>query len=328
MQFVLHEAALKYLCGVNPRAQWKAWGVRGSHVDGDPIAVRAIDGERAFIEVQLRKPEVMEGIEGFSVECLKLFNACLAGDEEAKSPYMSDKKFLFVCGIMRSGGTYIFQELSAGLGIDWEALSFSMSHDTIPSYELVLAHDEPAAYEKLLFEVCQFLVWAKRETVANPCVVQKRIAYGQGIQFVDKLFGPRAEFLITVRHPGAACTSFAEMEGLDEQAMPSSAPQGWKAIVERAEPASAKGWDGLDFRRQFLVFWRAYYGDVVRSGTALDRIHPIVYGDGFPGFVRRMAKRHGRDSNPRPFTARAAIEDIKSLWRARGLELGYLADVL
>ena len=88
-------------------------------------------------------------------------------------------------------------------------------------------------------------------------------------------------------------------------------------------------------------FWRAYYGDVVRSGTALDRIHPIVYGDGFPGFVRRMAKRHGRDSNPRPFTARgrdyhpfwrsdearAAIEDIKSLWRARGLELGDLADV-
>ena len=41
--------------------------------------------------------------------------------------------------------------------------------------------------------------------------------------------------------------------------------------------------------RQYLAFWRAYYTDVVHSGTALDRIHPVVYGDGFPGFVRRMA---------------------------------------
>ena len=242
---------------------------------------------------------------------------------------------------MRSGGTYIFQELSSGLGIDWEALSFSMSHDTIPSYDLVLFHDEPAAHERLLFEVCQFLVWAKRETGANPCVLQKRIAYGQGISFADKIFGPQAEYLIAVSHPGAACASFAEMEGLDEEAMPSQAPQGWKGIVESRNPARAEGWDGLDFRCQYLAFWWAYYTDVVRSGTALDRIRPVVYGDGFPGFVRRMAQRHGRESNPKPFAARgreyhpfwrsdettAAIEDVKSQWRARGLDFGELADI-
>ena len=68
MQFVLHEAALKYLCGVNPRVQWRAWGARGSHVDGDPFAVRAVDGERTFIESQLQKPEVIEKIQDFFTE--------------------------------------------------------------------------------------------------------------------------------------------------------------------------------------------------------------------------------------------------------------------
>jgi len=94
------------------------------------------------------------------------------------------------------------------------------------NYHLLANYHNPMMQHQLLFEICQFLVWAKRETGKH--VVQKRIAAGLAIPYLDAIFGERAQYLITLRHPATACTSFSEMEGINEEAKPTLSPAGWK----------------------------------------------------------------------------------------------------
>lgn len=339
MQLTLHEATLKYIGGVDPLLQWKAWGRRGSHVDADDETLRALKEASAQAQSRLATPEYQRRLGEFAAECKVLFDAFLERDEAAKRPYLDGREFYFVCGIMRSGGTYVFQEVSSCLGIDWRRLSFDMSHDTIPAYDLAWRFAQPDAYWRLLFDLCQFLVWAKRETTRQS-VVQKRIAFAHAIPFLDGVFGERARYLITIRHPGAACTSFAEMEGIDEDSAAAPTPGLWNAIAERAA-AQPLAWQCLDFRRKYLATWRAYYMDAARSGVATARTHALVYGDAFPRFVRRLAEERGTDFVPSKFSTRsrtyhpfwrsAEVEDVLSevrdFWAAHGLALGALSEI-
>ena len=303
MQLTVHEAVLKYLCGIDPVTQWKAWGGRGSHVDGDDQAIKAQEQEGAILRQALADPEMQKKANEFGQESYDLMNGFTAGDRSVTGKYLDGKKFYFVSGIMRSGGTYIFQEVGSCLGIEWNKLSFPMSHDAIPTYKLLKEYHKPEAFMPLLFEICQFLVWVRRETGDAPYVVQKRIAYAHAIPFLESIFGERAEYLITIRHPGSSCTSFAEMEGIDEESVPPQSPNGWKSTVLTRNPF-IRDWDRLDFRHRYLMFWRTYYMDVVRSGMALERIHPNLYGDGMAAFVTDLSNSLGKDYEPSPFVPR------------------------
>ena len=336
----LHEAALVYLCGVDPAIRWKAWGARGSHVDGDKSALREQNEEAAFVMRKVNDPKIQRAIEDFANESIRLLEAFLVGDEKKTEQYTHNKTFYFVCGIMRSGGTYIFQETSSCLGIPWNKLSFLMSHDSIPTYNLLANYYHPRYAVNLLFEICQFLVWVNRETEGQRYVVQKRIAAAHAIPFLESIFGEQAEYLITIRHPGAAGTSFAEMEGIDEEKLPAQSPRAWKPMTLRSN--FVQDWEALDYQHQYLFFWQAYYMDIVRSGLALDRIHPIEYGDAFPRFVQELAKQNNSAYRPVPFEARErryhsfwhsdevkeVIKRVRRFWGYYNLKFGELENIL
>jgi len=130
------------------------------------------------------------------------------------------------------------------------------------------------------------------------------------------------------------------MEGIDEEKMPAQSPNGWKMLTL---PWSnfINDWDSLDYRRQYLYYWRAYYMAVVRPGLALDRITPLEYGEAFPSFVQEISLEMNSHYKPTHFLPRQrtyhpfwyseevkkVIEEVKSFWRHNSLDFGELHTV-
>ena len=152
----LNLAALHYIAGVDTKVRWKAWGTRGQHLEGVPWAVERERKEPYFITRGLNRRGGKEALDEYREECKTLMHAFLTGQREITEQYIHTKRFFFVCGIMRSGGTYLFKELNRKLEIDYTQRNFLMSHDSIPQFHLMAHHNNPIFQMPLLMRCVNF----------------------------------------------------------------------------------------------------------------------------------------------------------------------------
>ena len=324
----LHQATLNYIGGVEPALEWETRGIRKKNKKRN-IKLKK---QRRQVDQFLNTKEGKEKLQSFLEECSMVYHNLLS-DKEWISDYLENKKIIFVIGAMRTAGTYLYTELCKIMNINWENLNLKMTHDNIPTYAYLTYWEKPSSWLPLIFEMAQFLAWAKRECMGQEAIVQKRIAYGHAIPVLDNLFGDNAEYIITVRHPGAIAESFKELEDINMKTK--KEPNGWKHFVEDRKGISKTEWEELSYNEMVLVYWQVYYEDVVKYGLPEGNITVLGYGqEEYEGFLKGFAQNRNKDYKPNEFKVsdrryddfwysdqvKEVINQVELWWQIHGLE--------
>ncbi|GAB6100061.1 hypothetical protein JCM16358_19400 [Halanaerocella petrolearia] len=278
---------MDYVGEVDPILEWEARGI-SAHNQQEKAELKQ---QRRNAKQLLSTEQGQKKINSFLQECSTIFHKLLYEDKIWLEDYFSEKRFIFVIGAMRTAGTYLYTELSKIRNIDWKNLSIKMTHDSIPTYGYLEGWEKPNRWLPLMFEMAQFLTWAKRECSEQNVIIQKRIAYGHALPVLNNLFGDKASYVITVRHPGAIAKSFQKMEGIDMKN--TLEPPLWKEMAKQRKGISYSEWEKLSYNERILIYWQIYYEDVVKYGLPEGNITVLGYGkEEYEGFLSDFADKN------------------------------------
>ncbi len=324
----VHHATLAYIYGIDPELQWESRGLSAHSMERQKIENLKKESMKLF-EI----PEKKKEFDQFINESIKIFMDITSGNENVVKKYFGDKKFYFVIGAMRSGGTYALTETCKIMNIDYKKRNLHMQHDSIPTYNYIFEWNNPKAWLSLAFEFAQYLNWARREYQEHDCIIQKRIAYAHSLPFLQKIFRDQAEYIITVRHPAGIAESFKKMENIDMSNI--SEPGGWKAIVKERMGVTFEEWNHLTYEQRVLKFWEVFYNDIVDFGVPEGKIHVIDFSTkGFETFFENFSEEKGKyheSSNFKPKQkefieywktdeVNTTIEKVRINWEYHGLK--------
>jgi hypothetical protein len=275
----------------------------------------------------------------------ELFTALLTGDEHKLKSIHDRFRFVVVVGCPRHGGTYVTKQLFRALGCDPEQIPNPIAHDGFPNSAPF--HFSPGfnSQTQLLLQTAEYLAMVEtwfgdRQPVDGKIVVPKKAtkaAYHGG--FFRMVFGPDAEYIVTLRHPLAACISTYEKSG----GLPAGggfATRGnieewaWRdlGVIGRAPPAPA----GMRYIDAYLGYWDYYHRQLADSGlaAAARSWQVVAYGKGrLMTLAAKTNCRFGIGNVVEEFEARqkamrhpdwiedadAALRHIAATWRSRNL---------
>lgn len=329
LKLPVNNAVIDYLGNIDTRVEWEARSISAHKRDRKLYNLnrKQVSDAVNFISTPLGKAELEE----YMNECLNVFSMLIKLERNKLFEYLGNKKFVFIIGIMRSGGTYLFTELCNITGIKWKHLNMGMLHDNIPDGHNLSNWDKPMNYLNTLFELAQFLVWAKKEYTGSDIIVQKRVMYAFAMNVIDNVFGDRAKYVITVRHPGPASISFAEFAEDIEYTS-----KGWFSVINKYRDITRENWESMDYRGRYLIFWQVYYENIVRTARLKGEILTAAYErQSFDNVLNRLAVDSGKDykgCNFKKVTNRTcsdfwsndkvknSIQNIKRFWNINGYE--------
>jgi hypothetical protein len=206
-------------------------------------------------------------------EVMKLYQAVASGRKDIIKPYLHGRTFNFVVGMPRTGGTTIYQAMSDIHGWPWSELLLSMTHNFMPNGRYCVGHISsefdmgwrlPWNFHSLLFELCQFIVYANNEAPDSENIFLKSTALGHAVKFLNFLFGGTANFYVTVRHPAAILLS----NELDKE-------------ITR------------EMHMNNLAVWANYYSSILRECRPMGSISVIPYGNAMTEFINDMNEKSG-----------------------------------
>jgi hypothetical protein len=148
-----------------------------------------------------------------------LLIAFLTGDLEQLTALQSRFRFIGIIGIPRTGGSYLTAELYRSLGMDPHTIPGTLAHDSFPEagpFELTSGINSWIMTLKTIAEYLTMVevFFAGREPHAGKIVVPKRLTQGMyAADLFQRVLGPMSEYVLTVRHPVAACVSTYEKSG-------------------------------------------------------------------------------------------------------------------
>ena len=330
----IHDATISYLGNVNPDLQWRAQGLTGHREDEDTNALESLQNEVDKAKHILSSPQGEARLKSFLSEATFVFANLLSGKESWVDEYLEQKELIFVIGIMRSAGTYLFAEVCNIHDINWNNLNKLMTRDTIPTGQYLISWENPKSWIPLIFEIAQFLVWAKKEFSEYNTIIQKRIGYAHALPIIDNIFGTNAKYLITIRHPAAMGESYAKLYDIDANSPEPATPYGWELLAKRRLARTASEWKNMSYYERVLDYWQVYYEDLVRLSQPKGEIIPIAYGK-FEEFLNQYAKNIGKSYMPSKFIiterdysdfwlshkVQQTIEQVRKLWKMKGIEL-------
>lgn len=200
---------LEYAAGVDPKETWAA-------VTNDEIDVKEFDKIRNkhmdFLKEREPTKEFQDKLKGCMDEVIKLYQGILNGDGDAVKPYIDGRTFSFILGMPRTGGTTLYNGLSDAYEWPWEDLLLTMTHNFMPNGRYCVEDPDsefdmgwrlPANFQTLVFELCQFLVYVNNEAPDSEHIFLKSTALSYAVKFLNYMFGEKANYFVTVRHPGA-----------------------------------------------------------------------------------------------------------------------------
>ena len=327
----IHSATLDYICDINPELEWKVRGINGINTKNKQEKEK-LKSQRKEMEDFIQTSQGRQELNSFLKESRKVFLNLLSENKLWVKNYLDNQKFIFIIGAMRTAGTYLYTEMSKILDINWKSLNRKMSHDSIPTYGNLMRWNNPNTWLSLLFEFSQFLVWSKRKCINQKAIIQKRIAYGHALKFLDDLFGNKAEYIITVRHPGAIARYFKEVENINMRN--NFEPPLWKDLAKKKE-ISRNQWRALDYNQRTLIYWEIYYEEIAKYGLPEGDIHILGYGkEEYEKFLRKFAQKNDREYQPDDFRiternygefwfsdqVNEVIEQVNLWWKIHGFE--------
>jgi hypothetical protein len=318
----VHEAVFHYLGDVDPSLTWNKQDLRSHEKDTDVAATiqQELDRINRYFETADGQRVIQEFLEPV-IERFKRLSAGLGVGEE-----FSDHEFVFVVGPMRTGGTYLLNESLSMLDRDLTDYHYRMISDSLPNPEHAVFWSEPSHYQALIFELAQFLQWVSEVWPAGT-VVKKRTCLAQALPVLDHLFGDRARYFLTIRHPAGMAQSTREFfRTYQEEENPLD--EGWFQLVNDRTGLSFEDWESMSDDRKVLEYWRCFYRDVGRTDHLEGTLTPVVFGEDSEALVRNLAEQAGVDHDPEPFvptdrefgsfwessTVERAIDNVRSVW--------------
>jgi len=275
----------------------------------------------------------------------ELFTALLTGDEAKLAAYHSRFRFIVVVGCPRHGGTYLTKQLFRALGMDPDAVPNVIAHDGFPDAGPFHFGDRYNSHTNMLQQTAEYLAMVEdyfggQAPAGSRIVVPKKAtkaAYQGG--FFRTMFGPGAEYLITLRHPLAACISTYEKSG---GLAANGLFQTRSNIEEWAQRDIVTGGTApervttMEYFEAYVRYWTYYHQQLAVTGLAREQPWSVVpYGrERLMGLAQTLAGRLGRSGPVEDFKAAqkidrhaawlpradAALEQMCALWRQQGLE--------
>ncbi len=274
----------------------------------------------------------------------ELFAALLTGDEAKLAAFHRRFRFILVVGCPRHGGTYLTKQLFRALGQDPTQVPGVIAHDGFPNatpYSFGAGYN---SHTSMLLQTAEYLAMVEawfgdRPAIDGKIIVPKKAtkaAYQGG--FFHSVFGADAEYLITLRHPLAACISTYEKSG----GLPANglfrARSNIEVWAERdllTAGTALEQTQHLRYIDAYLGYWRYYHLQLAGSGLALDqRWQVVAYGRerlmqiaadlnrrfGVAGPVEDFQVKRKLERHPDWIgAADGVLHQTEAIWKAQGL---------
>lgn len=253
-------------------------------------------------------------------------------------------RFICVVGCPRHGGSYLTRELFTALGLDADRVPNVIAHDGFPNLVPFALDEQFNAHTAMTQQMAEYLAmvevyFAKSRRVNGYTIVPKKAtkAAYQGA-FFNSVLGKGTEYIITVRHPVAACISTYEKSTglpLDGRFHVRGNIEEW---VKRDLTWLGSDEGSLlrsDYFDVYLRYWERYHHSLALSGLSANKNATVVaYGkERFSALARRLHERFGSAAAPGDFKvfdkrsrhpewngrAEEAIARIDRLWKSVGL---------
>lgn len=274
----------------------------------------------------------------------ELLAAISIGSMQKLRPVHERYRFLCVVGCPRHGGSYLTTELFRALGHDPYRVPNELAHDGFPNLTPFALDDRYNAHTSMSQQLAEYLTmvevyFAKSRTENGYTVVPKKAtkAVYQGALF-NAVLGPQTEYIVTLRHPVAACISTYEKSNglpLDGRFEVRGNIEEWaRRDLEwlGAEPGSLVRGDYFDI---YLRYWERYHYSIALTGlTASKKWTVVAYGkERLMALAQRLHARFGSTAAPGEFKvfdkrsrhpewdakATEAIARVEHVWKSVGL---------
>ena len=243
----------------------------------------------------------------------ELFTAMLLGQSNKLAAFHDRYQFICVVGCPRHGGTYLTKHLFIVLGMDPGAVPNMIAHDGFPDATPFLLAPQHNSLTAMMYQTAEYLAMvevffagasARDGRVIVPKKATKAAYHGA---FFLTVWGPDTEFVITLRHPVAACISTYEKSGglpMDGRFAVRSNIEEWAQRDHIATGTAAEVVRERDYFDVYLRYWEQYHLQLALTGIAAAKNRTIVpYGrERLMGCARRLAEQIG---------GAAPVEDFK-----------------
>ncbi|MGE4319178.1 MAG: hypothetical protein AB7E96_09795 [Deferribacterales bacterium] len=265
MDVAISRGAMEYAAGIDPAETWEV-------VTGENQNLETMAAMRKKHAEQVQKAEgtkeYVEKMDDFLKEAVRLFQGIMSGNADIIRPYIAGKKFHFILGMPRTGGTTIYNAASSAYGWEWNKLLVSMTHNYMPNaifvqnnpyVEYDMGWRLPWNFNNLLFELCQFLTYVNREATDKEHVFLKSTPLSYSVKLLNFLFADRAEYLVTVRHPGAIALT-----------------KGTGKEITREDHI------------EVTTMWANLYSSIIRECRPVGRITVVPYGESMTKYLNEL----------------------------------------
>lgn len=273
-----------------------------------------------------------------------LLTAITIGSMQKLRAIQERYRFICVIGCPRHGGSYLIKELFLALGHDPDRVPNEVAHDGFPNLTPFALDERYNAYTAMNQQMAEYLTmveiyFAKSRTENGYTIVPKKAtkAVYQGALF-SAVLGPKTEYIITLRHPVAACISTYEKSN----GLPLDGRFDVRGNIEEWAKRDAM-WQGMsegeilrsDYFDLYLRYWEHYHYNLALTGLAANKNWTIVpYGkERMMDYARKFHERFGSKAAPAEFKvfdkrsrhpewnakAPAAIARVAQVWKSAGL---------
>lgn len=318
------DASLYHVADIDPEIEWDKMGLK-SH-EKDQEADEALDDAAKQAEEFLQTQSGQEKLNSFLTDTVSNFKAISQKTNGLKRLF-PDTKFIFVVGPMRTGGSYLLNELLTMLDLNRRDFLHRMIGDGIPSLKHSLFWNIPPNYISFLFEMAQFLQWVKERWPREDYVVKKRTCFGNALPLIDEIFGEQAHYLLTVRHPCGIAESTQDFFETYSDGTTTS-DSGWDLLMEHRFGLPRDKWEAMNHDERVLHYWKNFYVDVGKTKKLKGELTPVVFNRDSERVAREIAGDLDIDHEPDAFTpsdrsfgdfwdsdeVADAIETVRSAW--------------
>jgi len=253
-------------------------------------------------------------------------------------------RFICVVGCPRHGGSYLTKELFLAIGHEPETVPNVIAHDGFPNISPFILQEGANGHTAAAQHMAEYLAMVEvffarsfRDAEGFTVVPKKATKAAYDGAFFSAVLGPRTEYVITLRHPVAACISTYEKSTgmpLDGRFAARGNIEEWVkrdlAWLGMDEGTIARG----DYFDAYLRYWEHYHYRLALTGLAAVAGRTIVaYGrERMMNLAVELRRKLGNDGAPGDFKvfdkrsshpewgakAASAIARVAQVWKSAG----------
>jgi hypothetical protein len=260
----------------------------------------------------------------------QLLTALITGQPERLRLFHERYKFICVVGCPRHGGTYLTKELYRAIGMDPGEVPNAIAHDGFPDSAPFELREGLNSHTTMTQHMAEYLAmvevfFANSRLFNNRVLVPKKAtkaAYNGA--FFATVLGPETEFIVTLRHPVAACIStYEKSNGLppDGRFQVRGNIEEWARrdnILAGEDPRRLMEMEYFD---AYLRYWELYHHGLALTGLARSRSLTVVaYGrDRLVNLARSLGSRLRAKGEPGQFVVRSDYRGRHPQWEAKAV---------